>query len=103
MNFESLAQSNILETLKLADAPEEKQKEAITDATNIIIRSAMERITDNFTDDEALAFEGIFGEDRPEAERMAFLKEHAPDLEKILTEESLRYKYLAEIAASIQE
>ena len=100
MNFEKLAQSNIFETLKLTDAPKEAQEEAMEDAMDIIFTSAMDRIKDGLLNEARTKFERVFGEDHTEEDREAFLKEHVPNLEEILTQESLRYKYLAEIVAS---
>ena len=100
MNFEKLAQSNILETLKLIDAPKEAQQEAVDDAMDIILTSAMDRIQDELSDEAHIEFERVFGGQNTEEERTAFLKKHVPNLEEILIQESLRYKYLAEIITS---
>ena len=100
MNFEKLAQSNIMETLGIAGAPEEERKGAIEDATDVIMQSAMDRVMDGLTDEESLDFERVFGEDASEEERAAFLKKHVPNLDEILIQESLRYKALAEVMAS---
>ena len=100
MNIEKLAQSNILATLQLTDAPKKVQEEAMENATEIIVKSAMDRIKDKLPDDTLEEFERVFGEDHTEEERITFLKERVPNLEEILIQESLRYKYLAEIIAS---
>ena len=100
MNFEKLAQSNILETLKLTDAPKKAQDEAVEDAMEIIMESATDRIKDGLSDEALEEFERVFSGDHTESERDAFLKKHVPDFEEILVEESLRYKYLTEIIAS---
>ena len=100
MNFEKLAQSNIVETLGIADAPEEERKEVIEDATDVIMQSVMDRVMDGLTDEEWLDFERVFGEDASEEERAAFLEKHVPNLEEMLVQETLRYKALAEVMAS---
>ena len=100
MNFEELTQSNIVETLGIAGAPEEKRKEAIEDATDVIMQSVMDWVMDGLTDEEWLDFERVFGEDASEEERTAFLKKHVPNLEEMLVQETLRYKALAEVIAS---
>ncbi len=104
MNVEKLAQLNMLETLNLTHASDVAQQEAVRDATEIILTSAMDRIKDQFSDDVRAEFERIFSEQGSQHQRDAFLQEHVPDLEDIMIQESLRYKYLTQIiAASVHE
>ena len=100
MNLEKLTQSNLLETLKLDKAPKEEQEEAMSDASEIIFRSAMGRIKDGLSEDEREEFERVFGEEAAKEEQDAFLKEHVPNLEEMLAQEAMRYKYLMGIIAS---
>ena len=100
MNFKELPKSNLIETLGIADAPEEERKEAIEDAADVIMQSVMDRVIDGLTDEEWLDLERVFGKDASEEERIAFLKKHVPNLEEMLVQETLRYKALAEVMAS---
>ncbi len=103
MNFEHLAQSNIIDTLKLTHAPKEVKQAAIDDAANIILRIVAQRIEDEIPDEYQEEFEHIFGTEGTPQERAAFLNKHVPDFENIIRAETLHYKALAEIIASSTE
>lgn len=98
MNIEKLTTSNILNTLKLTSAPRDIQDHAIQDAKKIIIESAHRRIQAIIPpkDQEGLA---RVLRDGTDDERAGFLHDHGIDLQEIIQQETLRYKYLAEIMA----
>lgn len=100
MDFNKLTQSNIINTLKLMDAPKEVQREAIEEALEIIFDSVVDRIKTGLSDGEMVAYNDVFRGDSPEGERVMFLKEHVPNLEEMVAEETMRYKYLTEIMVS---
>ena len=100
MNLEHLAQSNILEVLHVVDAPEEKKQEVIDAATDIIIRSAMDRIKESFSEKERGEFEHAFDEKSTTTEHTAFLQKYAKKIEEVIIQESLRYKSLLSIISS---
>ena len=103
MNLEKLAQSNILDTLKLKDASDEVKREAIDDAMEIIFESVAERIKAELSDEARIEYNRVFEEDSSEEERAAFLKKHVSRFEEIVAEETLRYKYLTEIMVSLEQ
>ena len=100
MDLKQIAQSNMLETLKLDKAPKEEQEEAMSDASEIIFRSAMGRIKDGLSEDEREEFERVFREEGVKEDQDAFLKEHVLNLEEMLVQETMRYKYLMGIIVS---
>lgn len=100
MDIQKIAQSNIINTLKLQDASEEVKQEAINDATEVIFDSVVDRIQAGLLGEALGEYDRVFGEDCPEDERVAFLKKYVPNFEEIVAEETLRYKYLTEIMVS---
>lgn len=100
MNFDELAQSNIINTLKLQDASEEVKREAIDDATEVIFESVVDRVKAGLSNEALAEYEHLSRENIPEEDRVQFLKKHIPNFEEIVAEETLRYKYLTEIMVS---
>lgn len=100
VDIKKIAQSNIIDTLKLQDDSEEVKQEAINDATEIIFDSVVDRIQAELSDEALVEYDRVFGEENPEEERAAFLKKYVPNFEEIVAEEMLRYKYLTEIMVS---
>ena len=90
----------MLETLKIDKAPKKEQEEAMSDASEIIFQSAMGRIKDELSEDEREEFERVFGEEGVKEDQDAFLKEHVLNLEEMLVQETMRYKYLMGIIVS---
>lgn len=99
MNLDSLINSNILEILHLTDAPRSTQDEAINSAQEIIVQSVRNRIQDLIPEDARDQFYYVFQKGTDE-QRSAFLNQHAINLEDIVAQETLRYKYITEIIAS---
>ncbi len=100
MDFNALAQSNIISTLSLADAPKDVQREAINEATEIIFDSVTDRIKAELSGEALAQYEQVFNDHGSEEERTEFLKKCIPNFDEIVREETLRYKYLMEIMNS---
>lgn len=94
MDIEKLAQLNIIKELHFSDTPQEEQQEIITDATQIILESAVERMKEKLSPEKRREFARVFSDAASEEERAAFLKKNALNLPKTLLEETIRYKYL---------
>ena len=100
MNLEKIAQSNLIDTLNLKDAPQEVRQEAVDDALEIIFESVADRVKAGLSDEALIEYEHVFDEGGSEEERVAFIKKHIPNFEEIVAEETFRYKYLTEIMVS---
>ena len=103
MNLEKIAQSNLMDTLKLKDAPQEARQEAVDDALEVIFESVADRMKAELSDEALIEYEHVFDEGSSEEERVAFIKKHIPNFEEIVAEETFRYKYLMEIMVSATE
>lgn len=103
INFNALAQSNIINTLNLADAPKEIQREAIDEAMEIIFDSVTDRMKAELSGEALAQYEQVFRDQGSEEERTAFIKKYVPHFDEIVREETLRYKYLMEIMNSSPE
>lgn len=102
MNLEKLAQSNILQTLRLDKLEEEVQKEAMGDAAEIILQSVVDEIEGTLPAEVRDEFGRVFDEENEE-ERKAFIKKYVPNFQNLLVVETLRYKYLTELIVSQEE
>lgn len=100
MNLEKIAQSNLIDTLKLKDAPQEVRQEAVDEALEIIFESVVDRIKAEFSNEVMTQYMRVFEEENSEEKRVEFLKTHVPNFEEIVAEETFRYKYLTEIMVS---
>ena len=100
MNLEKIAQSNLIDTLQLKDAPQEARQEAVDDALEVIFESVADRVKAELSDEALIEYEHVFDEGGSEEKRVAFIKKHIPNFEEIVAEETFRYKYLMEIMVS---
>lgn len=100
MNLEKIAQTNLLDTLQLKDAPQEIRQEAVDEALEIIFESVVDRVKAGFSDEVMTQYVHVFEEKNSEEERIEFLKKHVLNFEEIVAEETFRYKYLTEIMIS---
>lgn len=103
MNKEKLAQTNIMNILKLTESSEEERRSAIQEANNIILNSVIDRVKENIPEDQQAAFEHAFRNRGTGEERQAFLAEHISNFEEILLRETLRFKEIAQNAAESLE
>ena len=100
MNLEKIAQSNLIDTLQLKNAPQEARQEAVDDALEVIFESVADRVKAELSEEALIEYEHVFDEGNSEEERVAFIKKHIPNFEEIVAEETFRYKYLMEIMVS---
>ena len=96
MNLENLIQSNIIDTLNLAGAKQEIKTQAMKDAQEIIVKSVIARIKKKRNNQPLNEFERLL-EDMPQQEHGEAIKKYIPDIEEIVFQESMRYKYLIQV------
>ena len=94
MDIQSLAQSNILKLLGFDEAPKEEQETLLRSITAMLLEDVVSRIKDELSVEAREQFFALFA-DGPGSneERLQFLKTHVPNLEEMILEETLTFKY----------
>lgn len=89
---EELLELNILELFGLKDLSQEEQKKFLEYASGLVLDRVVARIAKALSEEKRKEFFELFKEEIPDEQKVAFLKENAPDLEAIVFEEILAFK-----------
>ncbi|MBI4225370.1 MAG: hypothetical protein HY617_03495 [Candidatus Sungbacteria bacterium] len=93
-DLKKILETDMLKTAGLEHAAPEIRERALADAKNEILGAVVRQIRTRLSPELREKFEHLFGTENVEIteEDMAFLKEHAPDLDALILAETLAFK-----------
>lgn len=92
LTIQELLNLNIIDLFGLQNASEEEKKRFLDYATGLVLERVVAQVVKELPEEKREEFFSVFKEDTSEEQKVAFLKEHVPELEELFFEEILIFK-----------